>query len=245
VYVGVDAYFTGLPGLVNRKVRRGTRNFSREPAMTTEELQTAMRTGIELAQEARRKGRTLIALGEMGIGNTTSASAIAAALTAAPIQEVTGVGTGIDEARRLHKAQVIEKALRFHFGDWQTRKSDPLEVLRCVGGLEIAAITGMVLAAAAERIAVVIDGLICSAGAAIACAIAPAARDALFAGHLSEEPGHRLLLRAMNLSPLLQLNMRLGEGTGAVLAFQLIESALCLYNEMATFASARVSEAAH
>jgi nicotinate-nucleotide--dimethylbenzimidazole phosphoribosyltransferase len=138
---------------------------------------------------------------------------------------------------------VIDRALRFHFGDWQSAKPDPLEVLRRVGGLEIASIAGMVLGAAAERIAVVIDGFICSSGAAVACALAPSVRHALFAGHLSQEPGHGILLNHMKLSPLIALNMRLGEGTGAVLAFHIIEASLRIYNEMATFASAGVSEA--
>jgi nicotinate-nucleotide--dimethylbenzimidazole phosphoribosyltransferase len=130
-----------------------------------------------------------------------------------------------------------------HFPERATVVPDPLEVLRKVGGLEIAAIAGMVLGAAAQRIAVVIDGFICTAGAAVACALAPDARSAMFAGHLSEEPGHCILLERMKLKPLLQLDMRLGEGTGAVLAFNLIEASVHIYNEMATFESAGVSKA--
>jgi nicotinate-nucleotide--dimethylbenzimidazole phosphoribosyltransferase len=243
VDVGVDADFNGVPGLLHRKVRRGTRNFAREAAMTADELNAALQVGIDLATEASAQGRTLIALGEMGIGNTSAATAIAAALTGKPVAALTGRGTGLDEARCARKSQIIEKALRLHFGDFQNTKPDPLEVLRCVGGLEIAAITGAVLGAAAKRIAVVVDGFICTAGAAVACALAPNARFAIIAGHLSQEPGHRALLEAMQVKPLLQLDMRLGEGTGAVLTFPLIESALHLYNEMATFGSAGVSEA--
>lgn len=243
VDMGVDAEFDAMPGLVNHKVRRGTRNFAREAAMTEEELNAALQAGIDLASEARRQGRTLIALGEMGIGNTSSATAIAAALTRLPVAQLTGRGTGLDDARCALKARVIDQALRLHFGDFEKATPDPLDVLRRVGGLEIAAITGMVLGAASQRIAVVIDGFICTAGAAVACAIAPNARHAIFAGHLSEEPGHRILLESMDLKPLLQLNMRLGEGSGAALAFHLIESAVRVYNEMATFTSAGVSEA--
>jgi nicotinate-nucleotide--dimethylbenzimidazole phosphoribosyltransferase len=244
VDVGVDADFAGASGLVNRKVRRGTRNFAREAAMTLEEVHAAMRVGIELAAEAKQQGRTLIALGEMGIGNTTSASAITAAFTGVPAARVTGKGTGLDAERCARKAQVIDHALKLHFPERPAVISDAFEVLRRVGGLEVAAIAGMVLGAASQRIAVVIDGFICTAGAAVACAMAPHAHAALFAGHLSEEPGHRILLESLKLKPLLQLDMRLGEGTGAALAFHLIEASVHIYNEMATFESAGVSKAA-
>jgi nicotinate-nucleotide--dimethylbenzimidazole phosphoribosyltransferase len=243
VDVGVDHDFNTVPGLVDRKVRRGTRNFAREAAMTEQELIQALQAGIDLACDARRQGRTLVALGEMGIGNTSSATAIAAALTGLPVTQLTGPGTGLDEARCARKARVIDQALRFHFGDFQKAAPDPLEVLRRVGGLEIAAIAGMVLGATAQRLAVVIDGFICTAGAAVACAVAPLARHGIFAGHLSKEPGHRFLLDQIKVTPLLALDMRLGEGSGAALAFHLIESAVRIYNEMATFSSAGVSEA--
>jgi nicotinate-nucleotide--dimethylbenzimidazole phosphoribosyltransferase len=243
VDVGVDADFGGVEGLVQRKIRRGTRNFAKEPAMTLEEMHAAMKVGIALSEEAKQQGRSLIALGEMGIGNTTSASAIDAALTGVPALQVTGRGTGLDAERCTRKAEVIEKALQLHFPQRPAVVPEALEVLRRVGGLEIAAIAGMVLGAAARRIAVVIDGFICTAGAAIACALAPNARAAIFAGHLSQEPGHRILLESMKLKPLLQLDMRLGEGTGAALAFYLIEAAVRVYNEMATFESAGISQA--
>lgn len=243
VDVGVDAEFDGTNGLVHRKVRRGTRNFAREAAMSDQELNAALQVGIDIAGEAKEQGRSLIALGEMGIGNTSSATAITAALSGRAVSELTGRGTGLDEERRELKSRIINKALRFHFGDYQVVKADPLETLRCVGGLEIAAIAGAVLGAAAYRIAVVIDGFICTAGAAVACAIAPDARAAVIAGHLSQEPGHRVLLEHMGVKPVLQLDMRLGEGTGAVLTFPLIEAAVRIYNEMATFGSAGISEA--
>jgi nicotinate-nucleotide--dimethylbenzimidazole phosphoribosyltransferase len=243
VDVGVDADFEGVAGLTHRKVRRGTRNFAREAAMTEAELNAALQVGLDLAAEASAHGRTLIALGEMGIGNTSAATAITAALTGQPVSSLTGRGTGLDQERCRLKAHIIDKALRVHFGDFASTQPDALEILRCVGGLEIAAIAGMVLGAAAHRIAVVIDGFICSAGAAVACAIAPNARNAIIAGHLSQEPGHRFLLEHMSVKPLLQLDMRLGEGTGAVLTFPLIEAAVHIYNEMGTFGSAGVSEA--
>ncbi len=243
VDVGVDFDFNNAEGLRHCKVRRGTRNFAREAAMTEAELNAALQVGIDLANEAAAQGRTLIALGEMGIGNTSAATAITAALTGRPVAELTGKGTGLDEARCTRKAQIIDKALRLHFGDFVASRPGPLEVLRCVGGFEIAAISGAVLGATARRIAVVIDGFICTAGAAVACALAPNARFGIIAGHLSQEPGHRILLEHMGVKPVLQLDMRLGEGTGAVLTFPLIESAVRIYNEMATFGSAGVSEA--
>jgi len=243
VDVGVDHDFDGAPGLVHRKIRRATRNFYREAAMTEEELNAALQVGIDLANEASERGRTLIALGEMGIGNTSAATAITAALTGKPVAELTGRGTGLDQQRCARKSAIIDHALRLHFGDWTTTKAEPFQVLRCVGGYEIAAICGAVLGATARRIAVVVDGFICTAGAAVACAIAPNARYGIIAGHLSQEPGHRVLLETMGVKPVLQLDMRLGEGTGAVLTFPVIEAALRLYNEMATFGSAGVSEA--
>ncbi len=243
VDVGVDFDFNGAMGLRHCKVRRGTRNFAREAAMTEAELNAALQAGIDLANEAADQGASLLALGEMGIGNTSSATAITAALTGEPVSALTGRGTGLDAQRCARKAEIIDQALHLHFGDSTRTRPQPLEILRCVGGYEIAAIAGAVLGATARRVAVVIDGFICSAGAALACALAPNARFGIIAGHLSQEPGHRVLLQAMGVKPVLQLDMRLGEGTGAVLTFPLIESAVRIYNEMATFGSAGVSEA--
>jgi nicotinate-nucleotide--dimethylbenzimidazole phosphoribosyltransferase len=180
----------------------------------------------------------------MGIGNTTAASAITSVLTNKPLGFVTGKGTGLEAAALEHKLRVIEAVVKKHFPTAEIDSApDPLEVLRCVGGLEIAAMTGLILGAAQSGIAVVVDGFISTAAAAIAFAIEPRVRGYLFAGHESEEPGHRVLFEYIGLKPILSLNMRLGEGTGAVLAMPIIESAMCLYNEMATFASAGVSEA--
>jgi nicotinate-nucleotide--dimethylbenzimidazole phosphoribosyltransferase len=240
VDVGVDADFGSIDGLLDYKVRRGTRNMLREAAMTDAEVTRALEVGTVLAEEARRKGHSLLAVGEMGIGNTTAASAITAALTGAPAEKVTGKGTGLEADARAHKQRVIEEAIERHF---VSRSLEPLHILRCVGGLEIAAMTGLFLGAAQHRIAVIADGFISTAAAAIAFAIEPRVQGYLFAGHQSEEPGHRILLEFVGLKPILSLNMRLGEGTGAVLAMPIIESAMALYNQMATFASAGVSGA--
>jgi nicotinate-nucleotide--dimethylbenzimidazole phosphoribosyltransferase len=244
VDVGVNASFDGLDGLLHCKVRRGTRNMLYEAAMTNDELARALEVGFRLAAEAKLKEQNIVAVGEMGIGNSTSASAITALVTRRPVAHVTGRGTGLDDGARARKQQIIEAVVRKHFSNADIDSApDPLEVLRCVGGLEIAAMTGLILGAARNGIAVVADGFISTAAAAIAFAMEPRVRGYLFAGHQSEEPGHRVLLEYIGLKPILSLNMRLGEGTGAVLAMPIIESAMCLYNEMATFTSAGVSEA--
>ena len=241
VDAGVDAELAESAALRAMKVRRGSRNFLEEPAMTDPEMSAALAIGISLAEETHRRGVHLVVAGEMGIGNTTSASAITAMLTQRDAGEVTGKGAGLDDAGRNRKLNVIRRALRKHLPTGQSM--DPLEVLRCVGGLEIAAMTGFMLAAARHRQIVVCDGFISTAAAAISCALAPHVKEYLIAGHCSEEPGHRILLRHIGILPLLRLNMRLGEGTGAALAIPIIESALRLYSEMATFASAGVSGA--
>jgi len=198
--------------------------------------------GDEFARAAALDGCDLLGFGEMGIGNTTSASAIAAVLTKQPIGQVTGCGTGLAPAGRARKLNVLRRSLKKHFGD-SAETPQPLEILRCVGGLEIAAMTGFILCAAANRMAVVCDGFISTAAAAIAHDLAPDVRGYLFAGHCSEEPGHRHLLQYLGLTPILKLEMRLGEGTGAVLAMPVIESSVRLFADMATFSSAGVSTA--
>jgi nicotinate-nucleotide--dimethylbenzimidazole phosphoribosyltransferase len=244
VDVGVDADFDGIDGLLNYKVCKGTRNMLQEAAMSDADLAQALEVGFKLAGEAKAKNQSLLAVGEMGIGNTTAASAITSVLTNKPVALVTGKGTGLDACAQAHKRQIVESVIQRHFAAIATGSTpDPLEVLRCVGGLEIAAMTGLILGATRNGIAVVADGFISTAAAAIAFAIEPRVRGYLFAGHQSEEPGHRVLLEYIGLKPILALNMWLGEGTGAVLAMPIIESAMGLYNEMATFSSAGVSEA--
>jgi nicotinate-nucleotide--dimethylbenzimidazole phosphoribosyltransferase len=242
VDVGVDADFGSIPGLLHHKVRRGTRNMLREPAMSEEEVSEALRIGYQLGSEAAAVGRSILAIGEMGIGNTTAASAVTCALTGASATLATGRGTGVEPAAFANKVRVVEAAVAKHCRSAST--AEPWEILRCVGGLEIAAMAGMVLAATRHRLVVVLDGFISTAAAALAAAMAPGALGYLIAGHRSEEPGHKLLLDHLQLTPVLSLGMRLGEGTGAVLAMPLIESAVALYHQMATFSSAGVSEAA-
>lgn len=240
VDVGIDARFDYTPGLHRANVRRGSRNMHKEPAMTHEELAVAIQVGIYQAQLAKDKGQHLVAFGEVGIGNTTAASAIATALTGEPASLLTGAGTGLDAAGKSHKARIVEESVRLHFGAVKGNP-EPLDILRCVGGLEVAAMTGFVLGAAANKMAIVCDGIISTAAAAIAYAIAPKVKEYLLAGHCSEEPGHRYLLNYIGLTPILNLGMRLGEGTGAVLAMPVIESSVRLFTEMATFSSAGVS----
>jgi nicotinate-nucleotide--dimethylbenzimidazole phosphoribosyltransferase len=242
VDVGVDAEFDEAPGLCRMKVRRGSRNMHKEAAMSIEELSQALEAGLALARTAREQGQHLVAIGEMGIGNSTSASAITAVLTRESIGAVTGRGAGLDDVGRNRKLHVVKRSIKRHFGTSESNP-EPLEVLRCVGGLEIAAITGFILGAAAARIAIVCDGFISTAAAAISYALAPQVTDFIFAGHCSAEPGHRHLLRYIGLRPILNFGMRLGEGTGAVLAMPVIESACHLFCEMATFSSAGISEA--
>jgi nicotinate-nucleotide--dimethylbenzimidazole phosphoribosyltransferase len=244
VDVGVNAEFGDLPGLLNRKVRRSTRNMLHEPAMTEDEMLLSMQIGLELAAEAREKRQSLVAVGEMGIGNTTSASVITALLTGLPATAVTGKGTGLDARAHERKIHVVDAVIEKHFGkNSRIDALSPLDIVQRVGGLEIAAMVGMVLGAARHQIPIVADGFISTAAAAVACAVRPQVREYLFAGHCSKEPGHRFLLEHLGLEPILSLDMRLGEGTGAVLAMPIIESALRLYSNMATFASAGVSEA--
>ena len=241
VDVGVDADFDNIPGLLHHKVARGTQNMLHGPAMSEEQMAQAISIGMNIAANAVAAEKTMIAIGEMGIGNTTSASAITCALTGAPAAKSTGRGTGVDSKAHAHKVAVVEAIGKKHFG--ASPATSPFDILRCVGGLEIAAMVGMTLAAARHKLVIVVDGFISTAAAALAVAITPAVQGYLIAGHQSEEPGHRLLLDHLHLTPILTLNMRLGEGTGAVLAMPILESAIALYTQMATFSSAGVSEA--
>jgi nicotinate-nucleotide--dimethylbenzimidazole phosphoribosyltransferase len=242
VDVGVDAEFGAVPRLLQRKIRRGTRNMLHEPAMSEDEMRQAAAVGLELATISHEKEQTLIAAGEMGIGNTTSASVITAVLTNQPAAAVTGNGTGLEQRAYEHKISIVDAVIQKHFRK-VPRMSDtqPLEVLRRAGGLEIAAMVGLFLGAARYQIPIITDGFISTAAAALAYAVEPQVKEYLFAGHCSQEPGHRFLLEYLGLEPILTLDMRLGEGTGAVLAMPIIESALRLYTDMATSASAGVS----
>jgi len=226
-------------GLLQRKVRPGTANMAQGPAMTVDEALAAVGVGMEVARAAIAEGADILGTGDMGIGNTTPSAALFAALLPAKAAEVTGRGTGIDDATLRHKVAVIEQALAVN----RERLATPLEVLAAVGGLEIAAICGAILEAARSRVPIVVDGFISSAGALVALRLAPTALDYCFFSHMSAEQGHRIFFEKMGLSPLLHLDLRLGEGTGAALSMNLIEAGLKIMNEMATFGEAGVSEA--
>ncbi|MEK6531965.1 MAG: nicotinate-nucleotide--dimethylbenzimidazole phosphoribosyltransferase [Deltaproteobacteria bacterium] len=237
VDIGVDFDFAEASGLVRKKVVRGTKNIRTGPAMTTDEAVQCIETGIALACEYASQG-VIFGTGEMGIANTTSASAIAAAITGEAVSGVTGRGTGItDEALSL-KVKVIEDCLKANNPD----PDDPIDVLTKLGGAEIAGIAGLILGAAARRVPVVVDGFISTAGALIAYGLKPVVKEYMFSAHLSQERGHRVMLDRMGLRPILDLDMRLGEGTGAALAMSIIEAGLKIYNGMATFSEAGVSE---
>ena len=226
------------PNLLSRKVAYGTANMAKGPAMTLAQMVEAITIGMDVFEAQFAQGIDLVATGDMGIGNTTASSAIAASLLRKPVALVTGRGTGINDEQLAHKIAVIESALEHNRPDPQ----NPFDVLMKVGGLEIAGLVGVIIAAAAHRVPVVIDGLISGAAALLTVKMNPAIRDYLLAGHTSVEQGHRLMLEHMKLAPLLDLKLRLGEGTGAVLAMSIIEAALHAHNEMATFAEAGVSE---
>ena len=238
VDMGVAAELEPNARLLSHKVAPGTWNICLGPAMTREQAVKAIETGIEIVAAEVARGLDIVATGDMGIGNTTASSAICAVMTVRPVAEVTGRGTGIDDSQLARKVAVIEKALSVNRPD----PAQPLDVLARVGGFEIGGLAGVMLAAAAHRVPVVMDGFISGAAALIGVGLAPGLRDYLIAGHVSAEPGHRLLLDHLRLKPLLDLGMRLGEGTGAALGMYLCEAAALLLEEMATFAEAGVSE---
>lgn len=238
VDMGVDYEFGPLPGLLDKKIGRGTANLAKEPAMSRQEAIRCLETGIEIAARCRDSGIDLVGTGDMGIGNTTPSAAIAAIFTGLPVQQVTHRGTGIDAAALAHKIQVIEAGLRINSPD----PADPIDVLAKVGGYEIGGIAGLIIGCAAMNIPVVIDGFISTAGALIASELHPHVRDYLFAAHRSAEIGHIHMLERIRLRPILELDMRLGEGTGAALAMGLIEAALRALREVKTFDEAGVAK---
>lgn len=237
VDIGVAADFEPQPGLERRKVAHGTQNLACGPAMTRAQAEAAIAVGRQVIEAEIAKGLDLVATGDMGIGNTTPSAAIVAAITGHPAKDVTGRGTGVDEAGLARKIAVVERALAVNRPDAR----DPLDVLSKVGGLEIAGLVGVVLGAAAHRVPVVLDGFISGAAALVAAELVPAVKPYLIAAHQSVEIGHRVILQHLGLRPLLDLDLRLGEGSGAVIAFHLIEAAARILNEMATFAEAGVS----
>jgi nicotinate-nucleotide--dimethylbenzimidazole phosphoribosyltransferase len=237
VDVGVAADLPVDLPIVHRKIARGTQNMARGPAMTSRQALAAIGVGLQLSRAGHEID--VVCLGEMGIGNTSAASAIVAALTGVPVADVTGRGTGIDDQTWAHKVSVIDQALQVNRPD----PSDALDVLSKVGGLEIAGLVGLAIGAAGRRVPVVVDGFIATAAALVAVELCSAVRGYLIAAHRSVEVGHRAALERLELEPLFALDLRLGEGTGAVLALPIIDAALAVLAEMATFEEAGIAGA--
>lgn len=235
---GVSQDLKADPALIIRKINYGTKNMAAGQAMTNDEARKAIIAGIELLEDEYIKGVDIIGTGEMGIGNTTASSAITASITKRPVEDVTGKGAGVDEQGLLRKIAVIKKALKVNFPN----PDDPIDVLAKVGGFEIAGLAGIILGAASKRVPVVIDGFISGAAALIAYKIEPKIKDYMIAAHCSMERGHKVILDYIGLNPLLDLNLRLGEGTGAALGICLAEAGVKILTQMATFKSAGVSE---
>lgn len=226
------------PGVVQAKVKTGTDNMAKGPAMSRAEAIAAVEVGINQAKLAIEAGATMLATGEVGIGNTTPSSAVVAVLGGCPVELVTGRGTGINDQALHNKQEVIQRAIELN----QPNPEDPLDVLAKVGGLDIAGMAGVILGAAANRLPVVIDGFISSAAALVAIKLAPHTKAYMIGSHGSMEPGHRLAMEALGLKPILQLEMRLGEGTGAALGMGMVDASLKILGEMATFADAGIAD---
>ncbi len=239
VDVGVASDLEPHPDLVSMKVAKGTRNMALGPAMTREEARQALEVGINVLEAEVAKGLDIVGTGDMGIGNTTASSAITSVFTGCTVAMATGRGTGLNDAQLGHKIEVIRRALEVN----QPDPTDAFGVLMAVGGLEIAGLAGVILGAAANRIPVVIDGFISGAAALVACGICPQAREFLIPAHRSVEIGHRAIFEHLRIRPLLDMDLRLGEGTGAALAISIAEASVKVLSEMATFGEAGVSEA--
>jgi nicotinate-nucleotide--dimethylbenzimidazole phosphoribosyltransferase len=249
VDIGVKADLPAADGLISRKVAPGTADMTLTPAMTAEQVRQAVEAGIEIARELVAAGNRCLVTGDMGIANTTASAALIAAFTGRAAESVTGYGTGIDDATHERKIKIVRAALeraRAELGgsEGTPATADPLAVLAHVGGLEHAAIAGFILGGAASRVPVVLDGVIAGAAALAAAALAPDVRGACVAGHRSAEPGHAAALWHLELRPLVDLELRLGEGTGALLALPLVQGAVRVLHEVATFDSAGVADKA-
>ena len=237
VDVGVNADFD-QPGVENRKIAYGTKNIAREAAMTREQALTALRVGIETAERAKRDGIEIIGVGEMGIGNTTTSSAVLSCLTGLSPEETVGRGGGVNDAGFRRKREIVAAAIVREKPD----PGDPVDVLAKVGGFDLAAMAGAYLGAARWRLPAVIDGYISAVAALCACRICPQAADYLFASHASCEAGYARAMEALGLSPMLELEMRLGEGSGCPIAFEIIDAALTVLREMGTFAQSKIDD---
>lgn len=238
VDLGVASDLPDIPLLQKRKVAYGTKNMCRGPAMTREQALQAVAVGIQVVEECIDRGTGLVGIGEMGIGNTTPSTAIISLYSGKKVEEVVGRGTGVNDQGLRVKVAAIYRAIEVN----QPDTADPIGALSKVGGLEIAGLVGVILGAAARRVPVVIDGFISGAAAVIAAALRPVVKEYLVASHLSEEPGHQVMLDYLGIKPMLYMNMRLGEGTGAALAMNIIDASLKVLNQMATFAEAGVSD---
>ncbi len=221
-----------------RKVARGTANFAKAPAMSRQEAETAILTGFQLATDLVAKGIQILGTGDMGIANTTPSAAIGAVLTGSSLEDMVGRGTGVDDEGLVRKKAAIRQGIETN----QPDPTDGIDVLAKVGGFEIGGIAGCILAGAYHQHPVVIDGFISTAGALVAHAIAPQVTDYIFAGHRSEEPGHKIMLKHLGLRPILDLGMRLGEGTGGALAMGIMDGAVQIFKDMLTFEQAGVSD---
>lgn len=241
VDMGVAVDLTDLvksKAIIDAKIDYGTKNFHKEPAMTREQAISAIEAGFNIASDViKNQGINLLATGDMGIGNTTPSAAILAVMAEYPVSSVTGRGTGIDNNTLINKIKIIRESINLHHPD----KNDPIDVLSKVGGFEIAGIAGVILGAAYHGVPVLVDGFISTAGALIAKGLSPNALDYMIASHQSEEPGHELMWKALGLEPLLNLNFRLGEGTGAAVAMHLVESAARVMCDVLTFSDAGVT----
>ncbi len=238
VDMGVSADLEPQPKLIIKKINYGTKNMTKGPAMTEQEAVRSIEAGIEVFEDEFKKGVDIVGIGDMGIGNTTPSSAITAVVTGKTVEEVTGRGTGIDDKALAHKAGVINKAIEIN----KPNPKDALDVLAKVGGFEIGGLTGVILGAAAKKTPVVIDGFISGAAALIAYCLEPKVKDYLIAAHCSVEKGHKAILDFIGLEPILDLNLRLGEGTGACLGINIVEAGTKILTEMATFKDAGVLE---
>lgn len=236
--LGVAQDLNPHPGLIIEKINYGTKNMAKGPAMTRQEALKSIHNGIKIFENQFTSGIDIIGTGEMGIGNTTASSAITAVLTKKRVEDVTGKGTGLDEKGLKNKIETIHTALKINSPDAR----DPIDVLNKVGGFEIGALTGVILAAASRKIPVIIDGFISGAAALIAFHLAPQTKNYMIAGHCSAEIGHKIILNHIGLEPILNLDLRLGEGTGAALCMNIVEASVKILTEMATFQEANVSQ---
>lgn len=237
VDIGVDAVIP-YTTILNRKIRNGTWNMAKGPAMTREEAIKAIQTGINIVKDLKAEGVNLLGTGEMGIGNTSTSSAITAVLTNSPVDTIVGVGSGLSKEAYKNKIEVIKRAIQIN----QPNPDDAIDVLSKVGGFDIAGLTGCFLGAAKYRVPIVIDGFISSVAALCAVRIQPGAREYMFPSHGSAEPGTASVMEALNMEPMLNLDMRLGEGTGAALGYQLIDAAIAAYTQMGSFDDAKIEQ---